>query len=207
LICFCLDYLFHMEDIRKMVRQILKESTLFEAAKTFMDIPPNSGIVVQRVSSNLIDISLFDFREKKCIGNISLVKVSDRAYAVNTAGADNSFGPLMYEIAMMHVFPSHLCSDRSGNTTFQALNIWKKFYDLRGDVQKYNLKPGEPEFREKFQREDENYILNCLYSRRPSTWFLKTIERGLELKKKTKIQDDKIFDICSNFFQDKYATR
>lgn len=196
-----------MNELRSYIRKVLKESVISEGAKTFLDVPPFAGIVTQQVSTSLTDVSLFDFSTKRCIGNISLVKISDRAYSINTAGANEGFGPLMYEMAMMQVYPAAICSDRGGNTTTEALAIWKKFYDVRGDVKKQVLKKGEPEYKDRFEQDDNNYIVNCLYSRPRSTWFNKATERGEKLRAETKIPDDKIFNVCANFFHNKYANR
>ncbi len=196
-----------MDKVRKLIKETLENSTLFEGAKTFMDIPPSAGVMVKKVSGSLTDISLFDFSKKECIGNISITKISDKAYAVNTAAAKDNFGPLMYEIAMMHVYPASLCSDRGGNTTADALKVWKKFYDLRGDIKKQKLQAGEPEFKDRFENDENNYMLNYLYSRPKSNWFLKAVERGIRLKQDTQLQDNSIFDVCSAFFKSKYSTR
>lgn len=196
-----------MDNVRKLVRNIMNEMFVSEEAKGFMQIPPSAGIVIENISDNLIDINLFDFSSRQCLGNISIVRISKRAYSVNTAAASDSFGPLMYEAAMMHIHPMGLCSDRGGHTTPKALSVWKKFYDVRGDVKKSRLKLGDGEFQEHFERGDDGYVLNSLYYRPRSTWFVKAVEKGNMLKKEKKIGTDRIGDICSDFFRGKYTER
>jgi hypothetical protein len=201
------SYLFHMESLRKLIRETLESTFVSEQAKSFFDVGPNIGLVVSKRTSDQIWLNLFNFKEKKCAGIITLRKFSDRAWGVTTVAADDGNGPLMYEIGMMMAYPAGICVDKVGPTSDAAFSVWKKFADNRNDVRKIQIKPGEPEYTNRYEDENKAYLENLLCFKSPSLWLQKILNRGDYLLDQNEITPEDISNICRDYFRGRYEER
>jgi hypothetical protein len=188
-----------MNELRKLIREILEE-----AAAGFMSVGANTGLVITKKTNKLI-FNLFDFSKKECVGSITMTKVSDRAYFVETVAAESGFGPLMYEIAMMAVYPAGICV--GGPTNDKAFSVFNKFATSRNEIKKIILRPGDSEYSEIYQNnETKHYLSNIIFMRTKSIWFEKLLLRGQMLMNKTSMNDAEINNICQEYFLDKYRS-
>lgn len=202
-----MSYLFHMESLRKLIKETLESAFVSEQANGFFNIGPNIGLVVSKRTSDQIWLNLFDFKENKCSGTITLRKISDRAWTVTTVAANDGNGPLMYEIGMMMAYPAGICMDKIGQTSNAAFSVWKKFADNRNDVRKVEIKPNEPEYTKRYEDEHKAYLENLLYLKSPSLWLQKILNRGDYLLDQNKINPEDISNTCRDYFKGRYEER
>lgn len=196
-----------MESIRKLIRETLDDCSIFEGANSFINIGPNAGLVTTRNTSDQIWLNLFDFKEKKCIGIITLRKVSDRAWGVTTVAAEKGNGSLMYEFGMMSVYPAGICTDRLGLTKDGAFSVFQKFIDNRSDIRKVFIKKEDSEYSTKYSTDETKSILENIICFKPtSIWFKKFIDKGAALMEKTGISKVEIEEVCRNYFVKRYKT-
>jgi hypothetical protein len=201
-------YLFHMDEVRKLIRETLSEVIVSEAARGFIDLDPNVGLVISKHTSDQLWINLFNFKLMKCQGIITLRKASSRAWMMTTVAADQGIGPVMYEIGMMSVYPAGVCLDRFGDTSADAFNVWKKFVDNRGDIQKIIIKPEDSEYFDRYaDDEPKSYLENVICLRSKSIWFDKLIERGDRLMSQTSMKPQDVNDACRTYFIGRYSER
>lgn len=184
----------------------MNEDVIEEGAKGFMDIPPYVGLIGSDVGFRTKSFSLFDFKNKKCIGYISLVEFSDRSYCLASIAAEPGYGPLMTEIGMMSIYSKGICVDRNGPTKQKVWDMLKTFADSRGDIRKVKILPTEMEYDNRYLEEDENrdYVMNLIFYRTPSSWYKKLLDRGSRLSSETGMNSTEIKDICRKYFGDRY---
>lgn len=189
-----------MNSLRKLIREVIEEG-----ANGFMSVSQNTGLVIEHGNKRIV-LSLFDFSKKECIGTITLKNISDRAWYVDTVAAEYGFGPLMYEIAMMAVYPAGICV--GGPTNDKAFSIFDKFSSLRGDVRKVKINPGDSEYNVSYESDEKkHYLSNLIFMRTKSIWFDKLLLRGEMLLKKTSIKNSDINDLSKKYFLDKYQNK
>ena len=183
----------------------MNEDVIEEGAKGFMDIPPYVGLVGSDEGFRSSSFSLFDFKNKKCIGYISLEEFSDRAYCLKNIAAEPGYGPLMTEIGMMSVYGKGICVDRNGPTKPKVFDMLKTFADSRGDIRKIKVVPKDMEYEGMYLEEDENkdYVMNLIFYRTPSAWYNKLLERGDRLSSEAGMDSTEIRNICRDYFGDR----
>ena len=150
--------------MRKLIKKLLRESLLSEAALTASDLPKGTGLFYKEGDSD--ELVLFNPKVKSVVVDEEgeTVEVTGKVYAiinfveyeqlgfysVISVAADKGYGPLIYELAMMCVNKkqksSMLTPTRSGAVRDEAFNVWEKMYK-RGDVKKETLKPTDKGFR------------------------------------------------------------
>lgn len=94
------------------------------------------------IKDDTFDESMFmDGMELAVRGLVIIREPSDPcngAYEVANSVASKGFGPLMYDIAMSVAPNNTIMSDRN-KVSGAATNVWKHYYDNRGDVEKKQL--------------------------------------------------------------------
>ena len=188
-----------MNSLRKLIREVIEEG-----AAGFMSVNQNTGLVIEHGNKRIV-LSLFDFSKKECIGTITLKNISDRAWYIDTVAAEYGFGPLMYELAMMAVYPAGICV--GGPTNEKAFSIFDKFSTLRGDIRKVKINPGDSDYNVSYQSDEKkDYLSNLIFMRTKSIWFDKLVLRGQMLMKQHSISKEEINDISQDYFMDKYRS-
>lgn len=191
-----------MNELRKLIRETLIAAMVNEGAFGFMDLEPSVGLVIGQ-KSNYIFIYLFDFKKKVCVGNVTLKKTSDRMWYIDTVAAEKGLGPLMYEIAMMSVYPAGV--GVGGPTNPKAFDVFNKFSHGRGDIRKIILKPGDTEYTSAYRNDElQDYLSNIIFLRTKSLWFDKLVERGRRLMDETGLNVDSVEEACQGYFIYKY---
>lgn len=194
-----------MQEIRRLIQETLEKSGILEDAQSFIDIPPSAGLVISKNTKDSIWLNLFDFKAKRCIGIITLRNYTDRAWGVTTVAAEKGLGPRMYELGMMAVYPSGLCTDRNGPTKEGAISVWKRFVDNRPDVKKTKIKPGDIEYSQRnIEDEERNFLENIICQRNKSIWFDKLVTRGETLMRQYDITPEQVSDTCREYFSNRY---
>lgn len=114
-------------------------NSLFEVKHSLDSI---SDLILLTPSTNNNDGGLFLFyhpKTKKPIGYISFGYLNSLdVYSVGGIYANNGYGPLLYEIGMTYVYPKGLTLSQDSGTSFEAEDVWDKFY-LRNDVKKEKI--------------------------------------------------------------------
>ena len=81
---------------------------IFEAAKQL-----NSNIDVYIIDfKGLKSVILFDKYHLKAIGFIGMEKLNNGNWQAKFTAAEHGYGPIMYDYAMMSIYPNSLCSSR-----------------------------------------------------------------------------------------------
>ncbi len=197
-----------MDIVKRIIKEVVSEAFLSEMAVGFMNVGPNVGLIKEIVGKE-VQFTLFDFAIKQCVGVISIKKTSSRQYTVVNVAAEKGYGPLMYEIAMMDVYPMGLTPDRNGHITPKAFDVWKVFHDSRRDIIKKQIVPGDVEYSDRYIYDNESQpeVLNCLYYRTPSLFYKKLISKGEEFSIKHNVSPQEILILSNEFFKNKYNSR
>jgi len=185
----------------------INEDTIEEGASGFMDIPPYVGLVSSDEGFRSKSFSLFDFKNKKCIGYISLSEFSDRSYCLVNIAAEPGYGPLMTEIGMMGVYNKGVCVDRNGPTKQKVWDMLNVFAESRGDITKIKISQSDMEYDDRYLSDNEkrDYIMNLIFYRTPSAWYKKLLDRGIRLMGDTKINSTEIRNIGRDYFSSRYG--
>ena len=192
-------------DIKKLIKEAVESIVMNEGTITFFQIGPNIGMVVTKHTTEQVWLDLFDFATKKCVGVITLRKISERAWGITTVAADNGYGPIMYELAMMYIHPHGVCTDRLSDTKDAAMNVCKKFVNDRIDVKKIQIKEDDIEYMTKNSENEEKFELqNIICAKKPSIWLGKLIKRGEDLIKSSGISTHEIEGLCRDYFMHRY---
>ena len=183
----------------------INEDVVEEDASGFMDIPPYVGLVASDEGFRSKSFILFDFKNKKSIGYISLVEFSERSYCLVNIAADPGYGPLMTEIGMMGVYNKGICVDRNGPTKQKVWDMLKIFADLRGDITKVKIVKGDMEYDGRYSDDEErDYIMNLIFYRTPSAWYKKLLDRGSRLMGESGMGSTEIRNIGREYFSSRY---
>lgn len=184
----------------------INEDVVEEGASGFMDIPPYVGLVASDEGFRSKSFILFDFKNKKSIGYISLVEFSERSYCLVNIAADPGYGPLMTEIGMMGVYNKGICVDRNGPTKQKVWDMLKIFADSRGDITKVKISKGDMEYDDRYLDDEErNYIMNLIFYRTPSAWYKKLLDRGNRLMGESGMDSTEIRNIGREYFSSRYG--
>lgn len=191
-------------NIRKLIKETVAQ-VINEAPKDFIDLGPNVGLVIQYPSSEQVWLNFFDFKDKKCIGVITLRKLTTGIWHINTVAGEQGLGPLLYKTGMMAVYPDGVCADRIHNSK-AAVNVWHKFYLSPGELKKIPITKDNEAYKD-YGNEDLNIILNFLYYRPESTWFKKMVDKGVQLMSSSESDSNAIRGICSDYFKSRYQEK
>lgn len=97
-------------------------------------------------------------------------------YSINNIVADKNYGPTMYELTMMALYPSGICPDVSYGTTDKAMNIWNRFME-RNDIEK---SPIPEEALKDFELEEVTEINKTMFRKEPSSYFNSIVKKSDE---------------------------
>jgi hypothetical protein len=196
-----------MIQLRKKIREIIKENILSESKKDISEIQDGYALIITR-KPPIIDMILYDLNEDKIVGEISAYKYSKmKNFAVSTVAAERGFGSLMYEIMMTYVNPLGIMPSRDGDVREGAYQVYKRFFDLRKDIKKINLNPGDTDFSEEIadmlsDEDEEFYILQAVYFYSFGKEKLNSLIKNA--KKLTPDKEKEIFDKANEYFTSKY---
>lgn len=171
------------------------------------DINTNSDNIVLLSKSDNSTFMLYNILEEEPIGYINFnYYESVDVYTIDGAYSERGYGAFLYESAMTFVYPKGCSLTRQSNTSFDALEVWEKFYD-RQDVKKERMYsdeithkkedlPGnfddEPETMERiFELEDTRFFYS--YGKDKLN---KLLEKGIIYKNENNISDDDIEVMC-----------
>lgn len=138
--------------LREFVREAIKEAAITVAAATSDGLAlwvnrDAGGIDVTLYDPNVLESGLEEGlpRVDACMmaikGTVSLRKARGKCYGaweINSAAADDKFGPLMYDIARS-VVPTHIIISDRDIVSREARSIWSFYLHNRKDVKKLPL--------------------------------------------------------------------
>jgi len=154
-------------DNSEYLLSLTKKNTINELKMNVGSFSPTMKGVIED-NGNHKDIKVFDFEANKMVGSIEINKTKTGDWEVIGVAAFQGFGPSMYEIAMMNVFPEGLMPDRNGKTTDEAYSIWEKFFQ-RGDIHKIQ----NPDWKQFGEDSEKEFLSNVVFSKKPNNDFKK----------------------------------
>lgn len=135
-------------NLNKIIVEEIK-SFLDEAAMKISDLPEDTALFIQKWDTGY-EYTLYNPEMDKVFAYLATSqrdRFGDYPY-VQAVAADKGYGPLIYELAMMHSYEMNtgLMPSRYGDITEKARRVWEKFYN-RGDVNKTTLDLNDDNFR------------------------------------------------------------
>lgn len=110
---------------------------LDEVAKTVSDLPADTGLYHQ-TNINIGDqFVLYSASEDKVYGGINIYNTDEdpNVYMVSRVSANESFGPLLYDMMLSYVYPKPLIPDRN-TISKDAIKVWTYYFNNRNDIKK-----------------------------------------------------------------------
>jgi len=171
----------------KLFEQFVNEM-LNERAVSTLDMLSNVsiGVIVHRALKS-IAITVYDFKDRKALAWIEAIRESGEPFQVTKSAADKGYGPAAYDFLLMEVHPDGVMPDRE-SITGPAQKIWFYYFDHRDDVEKMELKDGDPGFADFIKQEDDDISdpevmrkLNTVYKLKPTKEYEAIKQRTKEL--------------------------
>tara|TARA_Y100000592_G_scaffold41894_2_gene66513 strand:+ start:10441 stop:11049 length:609 start_codon:yes stop_codon:yes gene_type:complete len=137
--------------MKKLIKKLLREQLFNEIKYDSSNISEDIGLfIIRKNTLMLYDMLEYDDSER-IRGVKGIITLSDEngKYSVNKVAAVKGYGPIMYELAMQHIYPNPLISDRDGDTREGALGILQKFSQgINKEVEVTTLQPNDLEYVE-----------------------------------------------------------
>lgn len=143
--------------MKLLIKSLLREGLLFEAAENINTLTPTTGLFV--TPDYLI---LYDYEIDKIYGMIGYSKLDKDVYESGAIAGDKGFGPLLYELLMTKVYPMGLITDRYSTTSDSALKVLRGMYDRKLNI-KILSKDDENYNGDDSRNEFDNVILNTVF--------------------------------------------
>lgn len=130
----------NMDEAAKSVREAISEKLAAYVSKNFI-ILYNPKTALNNINDNIhLDYSLEDIIsfENAMIGYINIEQNNScgtNTYEVKNSVALSSYGPLLYDLMLSHIYPNYLTPDRN-SVSSQALKVWNYYLNNRPDVNK-----------------------------------------------------------------------
>ena len=110
------------------IKKILKEEIIKEVAQSGDSLINNNIILV----TNNVKYVLYNYIQEQVIAYADVVHLKTGYYMSNGVAAEKGYGPILYDIMMMNIFPYEIrCDD---DITPAAITIWDYYYNKRTDV-------------------------------------------------------------------------
>jgi hypothetical protein len=180
---------------------------------------PKVGLIVKKKKNFGIPqatLILYNFNDNRILGYISMAKLSSNSdvYRVDRIASEKNYGPDMYDLAMMSVYPDGVRP--SWTIKPAALNIWKYYNEQRTDVNKKDIWKGSDDYIDHYQYnvEDEEEtnpeilsLINTRYSLKPTAEFNILLNNALKYIKEFRVKSDVFSEKeLDRYFQSKYYT-
>lgn len=117
--------------MKKLIKKLLREQLFNEVKYDASNLSEDIGLFIIR-DKTLILYDMLEYDDSERIRGVKgMITLRDEngKYSVNKVAALKGYGPIMYELAMQHIYPTPLVSDREGDTREGALNVLKKFIE------------------------------------------------------------------------------
>jgi ADP-ribose pyrophosphatase YjhB (NUDIX family) len=204
------------------------EELIGEAAMRLSDLPNTAALFIRPINQGH-DLTIYDPSTKTVYGTITISyrDYYGPDYFVSGVAAERGFGPLIYEMAMMHISGEGkgLMPTRDGDVRSDAWNVWERFYN-RGDIRKETLESNSPFFRfdilfseDEFDSEEEKQdwieneassddikklmIFNTVYSLGRNKEYSELLSRG-EVYLSKGFDERKVISAAEDFWNEKY---
>lgn len=208
LICFCFNYLFKMNKLRKLIQETIEEAILSESAVNISEVlkNPHIGLITTKIN-DVFQLNLYDFHKDRILGTTECAHVAENIFEQTAVAAEKGYGPIMYELSMMTIYDNGLTLTRNGDIRDSAFNVWKKFYN-RSDIGKFPIRLGIGAYSGEYNPHEygEDAIIgNTAFTMAPTREFNELNERTpLLMKAKSKDSED-IKKRGGDYFAYKYA--
>lgn len=136
-----------MKKISEIYNITINESVVTEEMKSIEALPDTVALFITEFSKGAV-FSLYDYKKHKVYGMMNILDSNtEGVYYVSAVAALKGFGPLMYELVMMHLGKHGVAlqPDISGGVKDEAMNVWVKFFQ-RNDVKKETIPPEDYSF-------------------------------------------------------------
>jgi len=183
---------------------------IVEAAKSFTDL--KDCILLKLQSKNAIKLTLYNYKDASIIGYVKCVKPGTQSFwEVERINADKGFGPLLYDILMMLVYPLGI---KPGSLIKPAaLSIYQYYVTKRTDVEKQQIKDNNPVYVDSYRNDvegeelkDQNNLrlINTVYYLKPTDNFNKFITESNQLIESYNLDVKSIIKNAENNFLELY---
>jgi hypothetical protein len=218
------------QEVRKLVREILKESEINEEALRLKNLSEDVALFIREINQGY-DFVLYNPKNNYIYATITIVKRdyygNSGFYYVTAVATEKGFGPFMYELAMMHIYNEKmgLMPQRDGDVREGAFGVWKKFFERR-DVNKQTfdllddnfrcdiITGDECEFEDdedklswwselRFSEKEALKVFNTIYYIKPNNQYYELKKRGDEYTKNG-FDIQKAIDSASEFWDNAY---
>lgn len=125
-------------NMKTLIKKLLNESLLGEAAVSINQLPKDVALFVQVINDGY-DLVLYSKMNDRIYGTISSNSMGKGIQDIGGVAADKGYGPLMYELLMSVIYPRVLMPSRDGDIRGEAFHVWEVFYTKRNDVVKNTL--------------------------------------------------------------------
>lgn len=181
-----------------------------ESAKSLNDL--DQIVLLENSTTKSIKLILYNYVTEDILAYIDASKmVGQDFWQIERISAEKGFGPLMYEILMMKVYPfgvkpSHVIKPK-------ALNIWSYFLSNRSDVEKEQLKSNNKYFSLGYKHEtdlefkndpESLNIINTVFYLQPNQAYNDLIVKSNNIIKEQQINRFKLFKKALDYFWYKY---
>jgi hypothetical protein len=151
--------------------------------------------------------------DKAIIGFVEMEKLAhdDKAFKIERSAAEKDYGPDIYDMALMTVYPEGVRP--SWEIKPAAQKVWKYYLENRPDVKKVEIKEDSSEYIDHYEKDKESEeehdpatlkMINTIYYLEPSEDYKKLVDIGEEIMKKEKIN---VAEAGTKYFYKKYGSR
>jgi len=205
----------HIKLFEEYINSIELITELAISLETLLDINNKSiALVMQELKHKKYKYSIYDFENSKVLGFMEIAE-DDGIMQVSKVASEKGYGPLLYDISMMNIYPNGLSPDRSSITS-GALNLWKYYYENRRDIIKKEIKPGDPAYMESYKMGEDLTIhtnpeilklLNTIYYLKPTTTYYKYTSLSNQIINDKNASPNYILNKGQTYFWKKYLNK
>ena len=199
----------------------LFESFINEKAIPFDDILKDEtqiGLISnERKLNNVksIRLVLYDFDDRRVMGYIFMkaLNVSGNLFEVENTAAEKNYGPDIYDLGLMYIYPNKMKPDTLIKP--EALNLWKYYIENREDVIKTKLSTDDPEYSTRYEfdltsdyrTDKENLdVINTVFSKEKNDFLNMLLEKGKLYLQKYNLKPQTIIEEADKYFTKRYYT-
>ena len=141
--------------MKGLIKKLLREGlNINEARYDQSNLSQDIGLFVINNGNTIVLYDMAEYDDSERIRGIKgTITISNNGnnFSADKVAANKGYGPLMFELAMQHVYPKGIIPDRDGDIREGALSVLDKFVNnSNGEVEVITLVPG-----------DEGYV-DCL---------------------------------------------
>lgn len=177
------------------IKKILKEEIIKETAERG-DSLLNNGIILVTDNTKYV---LYNYSEEQVIAYSSMIHLKTGYYMGNGIAAEQGYGPVIYDIMMMNIFPNEIRCDDS--ITPAGIAMFDFYYNRRPDVIKTPMPQNT--ITDLLRYDDEALLYS--YRQESKPWFKSLKIASNEVIKQNQLNIHEILIDGENYFNNRYG--